>query len=88
MRAYRDLSLAPLASTRGPREGGLVFERVGRDGVRRTTEITLRPKLVIANSRDAERASRILEKAERNCLISNSVKAEIWLEAEVSSQTA
>jgi len=43
VRAYRDLSLAPLASTRGPREGGLVFERVGRDGVRRTTEITLRP---------------------------------------------
>jgi peroxiredoxin-like protein len=47
------------------------------------TEITLRPKLVIANSRDAERASRILEKAERNCLISNSVKAEIRLEPEV-----
>src|SRR6266511_1613331 len=36
------------------------------------TEITLRPKLVIANARDAEHASRILEKAERNCLISNS----------------
>ena len=48
------------------------------------TEITLRPKLVIANSRDAERASRILEKAERNCLISNSVKAEIRLEPEVN----
>ena len=43
VRAYRDLSLAPLASTRGPKEGGLVFERVGRDSVRRTTEITLRP---------------------------------------------
>jgi glycogen debranching enzyme len=43
VRAYRDMSLAPLASTRGPREGGLVFERVGRDGVRRTTEVTLRP---------------------------------------------
>jgi glycogen debranching enzyme len=43
VRAYRDLSLAPLASTRGPKEGGLIFERVGRDGVRRTTEITLRP---------------------------------------------
>jgi glycogen debranching enzyme len=43
VRAYRDLSLAPLASTRGPREGGLIFERVGRDSVRRTTEITLRP---------------------------------------------
>ena len=25
------------------REGGIVFERVGRDGVRRTTEVTLRP---------------------------------------------
>lgn len=48
------------------------------------TEITLRPKLVIANSRDAERASRILAKAERNCLISNSVKAEIRLEPEVN----
>jgi glycogen debranching enzyme len=43
VRAYRDLSLTPLASTLGPREGGLFFERVGRDGVRRTTEITLRP---------------------------------------------
>jgi glycogen debranching enzyme len=43
VRAYRDLSLAPLASTRGPREGGLIFERVGRDGVRRTTEVTMRP---------------------------------------------
>jgi len=44
VRAYRDhLSTEPLASTRGPREGGLIFERVGRDGVRRTTEITLRP---------------------------------------------
>ena len=52
------------------------------------TEITPRPKLIIANARDAERASRILEKAERNCLISNSVKAEIRLEAEVNLQTA
>ena len=44
VRAYRDhLSTEPLASTRGPHEGGLIFERVGRDGVRRTTEITLRP---------------------------------------------
>jgi peroxiredoxin-like protein len=48
------------------------------------TEITLRPKLVIPNVRDAERAARILEKAERNCLISNSVKAEIRLEPEVN----
>ncbi|TMG55638.1 MAG: amylo-alpha-1,6-glucosidase [Chloroflexi bacterium] len=43
VRAYRELSQEPLASQLGPREGGIVFERLGRDGVRRTTEITLRP---------------------------------------------
>ena len=52
------------------------------------TEITLRPKLVITNARDAERASRILEKAERNCLISNSMKTQIRLEPEVNLQIA
>ena len=48
------------------------------------TEITLQPKLVIKNARDAERASRILEKAEKHCLISNSIKTETKLEPEVS----
>lgn len=48
------------------------------------TEISLRPRLVISHARDAERASRILEKAERNCLISNSVKTEVRLKSEVT----
>lgn len=48
------------------------------------TEITLHPRLVVSHSRDAERASRILEKAERSCLISNSIRTEIRLESEVS----
>ena len=48
------------------------------------SEIALRPKLVVPHARDAERASRILEKAEKNCLISNSVKTEIRLEPEVT----
>jgi peroxiredoxin-like protein len=47
------------------------------------TEITLHPTLVISHARDAERASRILEKAERHCLISNSIKAETKLESEI-----
>jgi organic hydroperoxide reductase OsmC/OhrA len=47
------------------------------------TEITLQPKLVIRNARDAERASRILEKAEKHCLISNSIKTQTKLEAEI-----
>jgi len=47
------------------------------------TEITLQPKLVLRNARDAERASRILDKAEKNCLISNSIKAKTKLEPQV-----
>jgi len=48
------------------------------------TEITLRPRLVIPDARSAERALRILEKAEKNCLISNSIKTEITLQPEVT----
>ena len=48
------------------------------------TEIVLRPKLVINHARDVERAGRILAKAEKNCLISNSIKTETKLEPEVS----
>jgi len=48
------------------------------------TEVVLRPKLLISHARDAERAGRILEKAEKHCLISNSIKTETKLQAEVS----
>jgi peroxiredoxin-like protein len=48
------------------------------------TEITLHPKLVIRNASDFERANRILEKAEKHCLISNSIKSETRLEPEIS----
>jgi len=48
------------------------------------TEITLHPKLMISHQRDAERATRILEKAEKHCLISNSIKAATKLEPEIS----
>lgn len=49
----------------------------------RITEIVLRPKLVIRFESDAERAQRILEKAERNCLISNSISTAVTLEPEI-----
>jgi len=49
----------------------------------RITEIVLRPKLVIRLESDAERAQRILEKAERNCLISNSISTEVTLQPEI-----
>jgi peroxiredoxin-like protein len=43
------------------------------------TEITLQPKLVIKHARDSQRACRILEKAEKYCLISNSIKTQTKL---------
>ena len=47
------------------------------------TEITLRPRLIIRHARDIERAGRILEKAERNCFISNSIKAQVSIDPEL-----
>jgi len=46
------------------------------------TEIVLRPKLVIRYSKDLEKAHRLIEKAEKNCLISNSIKTQVKLEPE------
>ena len=48
------------------------------------TEITLRPELVLRDARGIERALRILEKAEKNCLISNSIKTQITLQPNVT----
>jgi peroxiredoxin-like protein len=47
------------------------------------TEIILKPRLVIRSNRDLDRAARILEKAERSCLISNSIKTAVKLEPEI-----
>jgi peroxiredoxin-like protein len=50
------------------------------------TELVLKPKLVVRFSRDVERAGRLLEKAEKNCFISNSIKTRIALEPEVMAE--
>lgn len=47
------------------------------------TLVVLRPRLTIRNARDEDRAFRILQKAERHCLIANSVKTQIRLEPEI-----
>lgn len=47
------------------------------------TEIILKPRLVIRSSRDLERAARIVEKAEKNCLISNSIRSTVRLEPQI-----
>jgi peroxiredoxin-like protein len=53
-------------------------------GVTRFTEIVLRPKLVIPAETDKERALRILDKAERSCLVSASISTPIRMEAEIA----
>jgi len=47
------------------------------------TEIILRPSVLVRSSQDLDRAGRILEKAEKNCLIYNSIKSAVKVEPEV-----
>ncbi|HVX52465.1 MAG TPA: OsmC family protein [Chitinophagaceae bacterium] len=47
------------------------------DGKYMISEITLMPEVAVPGQADLERATRVLQKAEANCLISNSVKAKI-----------
>jgi len=50
------------------------------------TEILVKPKLVLSSSNDLVRMPRIIDKAKENCFISNSIKADIKIEPEVSHQ--
>ncbi len=47
------------------------------------TEIILKPKLVITDASQKDKALRILEKSEEACLITRSIKTEVILEPEV-----
>ena len=47
------------------------------------TEISLNPTLTISDIKDSERAMRILEMSEKNCLISNSIKSIIHLNSKI-----
>jgi organic hydroperoxide reductase OsmC/OhrA len=49
----------------------------------RFTQIMVRPHLTIADAADQERAQRLLEKAERSCLISRSLSSQMELRAKV-----
>ncbi len=50
----------------------------------RITEIVIKPALVVHSESERERAERLLEKAERNCFISNSITASVRLEPEIA----
>jgi peroxiredoxin-like protein len=49
----------------------------------RITEVTLRPRLIVSGTTDLNRAQRLLEKAEKNCFIANSVLTTVKVKAEI-----
>ncbi len=53
------------------------------DGKLMISEIILHPVLEIADDKQKEKAERVLQISEKNCLISNSVKSEILFKPEV-----
>ena len=48
------------------------------------TEVILEPVVTIKNESDREKAERVLQKSEANCLISNSVKSKITMILQIS----
>ena len=54
------------------------------EGGYKFTRIFLRPALTIEREEDRERAQRLLEKAERSCLISRSIHSEIVLQPAIA----
>ena len=53
------------------------------DGKFQFTAITLKPIITLPANADAAKAKELIEKAEANCLISNSMKANVSLEATI-----
>jgi peroxiredoxin-like protein len=56
------------------------------DGIWRFTEIKLRPVVTVLKEEDHDRAIRLLEKAEKSCLIARSVQFKITLVPEVNAE--
>ncbi|MEP7151817.1 MAG: OsmC family protein [Nitrospira sp.] len=54
------------------------------EGKFQVTLITLRPYITLQSGNDAVRAKELIEKAEANCLISNSIKTRVSLEATIN----
>lgn len=52
-------------------------------GIFMMTEVVLQPIVIIMNEKDREKALRVLQKSEANCLISNSVKSKIELQPRI-----
>ncbi len=49
----------------------------------RFTQVNLQPRLKIVQEKDRDRANRLLEKAEKTCLVARSINSKVILEPEV-----
>jgi len=65
-------------------DGALEFA----DGKYRFTEVTLRPRLTFRTEEDAEIAQMVLEQAHRDCIITNSITAQVKLEPQIGVEGA
>jgi peroxiredoxin-like protein len=78
-RAVARASSLPWISIECPTEA--VLER--REGALQFTEFMLRPKITVSAGTSRERLQRIVQKAEKTCLIANSLRATIKTEPEI-----
>lgn len=62
-----------------------IMEKV--EGKYLMTEIILKPAVTIKHEKDLDRTERILEKSEAACLISNSIKSKITMEATINIES-
>jgi peroxiredoxin-like protein len=83
-RAIATASRFPWTALRCSAEGQL--DRV--EGVTRFTRLALRARLTVPPGSDREKAKRLLEKAEKSCLITNSLALASELTCEVDSEAA
>jgi peroxiredoxin-like protein len=84
-RAIASGSLLEVVSYEDEATGELVR---ATDGMYRIETVVLRPQVVIADPTKLERAHRLLEKAERACLISRSVSCTVTMEPRIVAVTA
>jgi organic hydroperoxide reductase OsmC/OhrA len=57
------------------------------DGKFMMTEVLLEPVVVVMEEKDVEKALKVLQKSEANCLISNSIKAKVIMKPSVKIET-
>lgn len=53
------------------------------DGILMFSEIILKPVVVIGNEKDKDKTMKIIEKSDKHCLITNSMKTKLILEPEI-----